>query len=852
MSDDKGARRSKRQADALETLESPGAFVRAMLMRRELTGLALLFGALFLFIALATFSADDPSFNHAVSGRTIQNGAGRFGAYIGAIFVDVFGVGAYLWPFFLLLRSAIRFVEIPKPAGRRRAGLWLLYACLLAFSASDFAAKPGFGEVAGGGYIGSGLHFLGTKALGGVGGFLIWFGAVVAACQLIVDLTWREIFEAVKGLLREIEARRAAYLAKRAAMREELERFAKRARPEARVFEEPAPLALFPDRFKAKSTRPALRDAEPKALPGAAPNSASEVLEEEEPVELSPALAILADDYADLPESAHDLVPKAPAAPSFPAREHDGENIPEVPAVLVEAMPETAEQFVPEPETAPPSRAARNQAPIPKRIEPPKTELLGRPLTAVAPPAPEKLRGQAEALIRCLNDFGVSAEVVRVSPGPVVTMFELKPAPGVKISKIVGLSDDLSLALKALAVRIEAPIAGSDTVGVEIPNEARQTVHLREVLEADDFAKAESLLTFALGKDISGRPKSADLAKMPHLLVAGATGAGKSVCLNSILLSFLFKAKPDQLKLLLVDPKRIELSVYDHMPHLVHPVVTEMAHAKNALDWAIREMDSRYEAMATLGVRNIEGYNQRLKNLPERDRAALLDSGRTTDPMPFLVIVIDELADLMLTAGKEAELCIVRLAQLARAAGIHMILATQRPSVDVVTGLIKANFPCRISFQVTSKHDSRTILDAIGSEKLLGKGDMLFKPSGGKMTRLHGCFVPDEDVARVVDYWKALAKPNYHVDFASEAASDSGESGESFGGDDSDVKNDPKYAEAVDFVLNQGKASISLIQRRFRIGFNRAARFVEQMEADGVVGRADAAGKPRPVLTGRE
>ena len=456
------------------------------------------------------------------------------------------------------------------------------------------------------------------------------------------------------------------------------------------------------------------------------------------------------------------------------------------------------------------------------------------------------LAARALTLKACLDDFGVQGEVQEIHPGPVVTMFEIKPASGVRINKIASLADDLALGLKAMAVRIVAPIPGKDTVGVEIPNEKRLTVDLRSILGSKPFTDSPSLLTLALGVDISGEPRTADLARMPHLLVAGATGAGKSVCLNSLILSFLFKAQPDQVKLLLVDPKRIELSVYEDLPHLVHPVVTDMSQAKTALEWAVAEMDRRYEAMALIGVRNIAGYNAKLDALTDQDLKTH-ESWAGLEPLPYLVIVIDELADLMFTAAKEAEMLIVRLAQLARAAGIHMILATQRPSVDVVTGLIKANFPCRISFQVTSKFDSRTILDAVGAEYLLGKGDMLFKPSGGKLERMHGAFVSDADVNAVTAFWKAQAKPAYDLDFSQwQKEGEEGAPGAP-GGMDSD----PEYLQAVDFVVGQGKASISLLQRRFRIGFNKAARYVEQMEADGIVGSADGA-KPRSVLRGRE
>ncbi|WP_300710105.1 DNA translocase FtsK [uncultured Desulfovibrio sp.] len=468
-------------------------------------------------------------------------------------------------------------------------------------------------------------------------------------------------------------------------------------------------------------------------------------------------------------------------------------------------------------------------------------------LDLLSPPAPDAVRpvedpARARALMACLRDFDIQAELVRVTPGPVVTMYEVRPAPGVRVNRIANLSGEIALSLKAIAVRIQAPIPGQDTVGIEIPNTERQTVNFRELIASEAFRKGCGPLTMVLGKDIAGRPVLADLAKMPHLLVAGATGAGKSVCLNGILLSLLYRTQPSEMQLLLVDPKRIEMAVYADEPHLVHPVVKEMSDAKNALDWAVHEMDSRYDAMARLGVRNITGYNQKLASYGD----ALPEDLRDLEPMSYLVIVIDELADLMLTAGREVETSIVRLAQLARASGIHMILATQRPSVNVVTGLIKANFPCRISFQVASVHDSRTILDQAGAEHLLGRGDMLFKPSGGQLQRLHGPFVSDDEVHNVVQYWKRHLSPSYKVDFASWGQEASGPGAGRNGGGGS-AANDPVYPAVQAFVTEQGKASISLVQRRFNIGFNRAARIMEQLEQDGIIGPASGS-KPRAVV----
>ncbi|MFO7802958.1 MAG: DNA translocase FtsK 4TM domain-containing protein [Desulfovermiculus sp.] len=462
------------------------------------------------------------------------------------------------------------------------------------------------------------------------------------------------------------------------------------------------------------------------------------------------------------------------------------------------------------------------------------------PVPAQDEHTPDDLQPLADKLTSCLEEFGVQGSVVETKPGPVVSMIEYRPAPGVKISRIANLNDDLALALKASAVRIEAPIPGKDLVGVEIPNQDRKTVFFRSIIESTPFQDSQENLVMALGQDIQGQARVESLAKMPHLLVAGATGAGKSVCLNSILTSFLFAHSPDDLKLMLIDPKRIEMAPYSDLPHLIHPVVTEMDMAKTALEWAVHEMDRRYQAMARLSSRNIETYNAKLMQMGEDIPEDLQD----LSPMPFLVIVIDELADLMFTAGKEAEASIVRLAQLARAAGLHLIIATQRPSVDVVTGLIKANFPARIAFQVSSRHDSRTIMDTGGAEYLLGKGDMLFKSSAGRMERIHGTFISDNEINSVIDFWKHKQPAPEQVDLTDWKQDQAGGNGD---GAADDVSQDPLYDQAVESVMNSGKASISMIQRQMRIGFNRAARFIEQMERDGIIGPQEGS-KPRTVL----
>jgi S-DNA-T family DNA segregation ATPase FtsK/SpoIIIE len=451
-----------------------------------------------------------------------------------------------------------------------------------------------------------------------------------------------------------------------------------------------------------------------------------------------------------------------------------------------------------------------------------------------------------------LQDYGVEGKVVEVRPGPVITVYEFEPAPGVKVSRIVNLADDLALALSALSIRIVAPIPGKAVVGIEVPNAVRETVYLKEIIDSDRFRNSKSKLSFGLGKDISGEAFVIDLGRMPHLLVAGSTGSGKSVSINSVICSILFKATPDEVCFIMIDPKMLELSDYDGIPHLLVPVVTNPKKAAIALKWLVEEMEQRYKILADKGVRNIEQYHQQAEKEQKekgkvfKRKGDLLegDAEGVAEPMkklPYIVVVIDELADLMMISSREVEESITRLAQMARAVGIHLLLATQRPSVDVLTGIIKANFPARISFQVTSKVDSRTILDTIGAEHLLGSGDMLYLPPGSsKLTRLHGAYVSSEEIKRVVDFLKKQGAPSYDSTILLETKKEK-ETG------DLEDEYDEKYDEAVAFVTDLGQASISLIQRRFRIGYNRAARIVEKMEEEGVVGASDGV-KPREVL----
>ncbi len=488
-----------------------------------------------------------------------------------------------------------------------------------------------------------------------------------------------------------------------------------------------------------------------------------------------------------------------------------------------------------------------------------------------APPVSEKrhdkevLSMNARLLEKKLKDFGIDGEVVEICPGPVITMYEFAPGPGIKVNRISSLTDDLTMALQALSIRIVAPIPGKGVVGIELPNRDREMVFLKEIFNCEDFHRGKMKLPLALGKDIEGHPMVTDLARMPHLLVAGATGSGKSVSINTMVLSLVYTATPQDVRIIMVDPKMLELSIYEGIPHLLLPVVTNPKKASLALKWAVKEMERRYRLMSDKGVRNIDSYNKKLeREAKEEEETEVIVVDEVVDEpedshegaiqeflqkdeelehghLPYIVVIVDELADLMMVAGREVEESIARLAQMARAAGIHLVLATQRPSVDVITGLIKANFPARLSFQVSSKIDSRTILDCNGAETLLGAGDMLFLPPGtAKMQRIHGAFVSDSEVQRVVDFLKKQGKPVYEKSILEMKPSDDKAEEEDL--------TDERYDDAVALVAEARQASISMIQRRLRIGYTRAARIIEKMEQEGIVGPSDGTSRPREVF----
>jgi S-DNA-T family DNA segregation ATPase FtsK/SpoIIIE len=545
-------------------------------------------------------------------------------------------------------------------------------------------------------------------------------------------------------------------------------------------------------------------------------------------------------------------------SPSLAPQDHDFED------------DEEDEEEEKEERVTPAARKRAQKAPPPKKFSssftlPPLSVLSAAKASDRKTLSTAELKENAATLEGVLQDFGVRGDITNARPGPVVTLYELEPAPGIKSSRVIGLADDIARSMSALSARV-AVVAGRNAIGIELPNEHREKVYLRELLAAKENTDPSTKLPLCLGKTIGGEPVIVDLARMPHLLIAGTTGSGKSVAINTMILSLVYRLRPDQCRLIMVDPKMLELSVYDGIPHLLTPVVTDPKKAVVALKWAVREMEQRYKNMAKVGVRNIAGYNTRLAEArangeeltrtvhtgfdKETGKAIYEEEKLELDPLPYIVVIVDEMADLMMVAGKEIEGTVQRLAQMARAAGLHVVLATQRPSVDVITGTIKANFPTRISFQVTSKIDSRTILGEMGAEQLLGQGDMLYMAGGGRISRVHGPFVSDEEVEKVVRHLKAQGSPEYLEAVTTEE--ESAEDGAVFdatgmgGGESNDL-----FSQAVQIVKRDRKASTSYIQRRLQIGYNRAASLMERMEEEGIVGAANHAGK-REILIGEE
>jgi DNA segregation ATPase FtsK/SpoIIIE, S-DNA-T family len=783
----------------------------------ELIGFLALVSATLLVLSLISYSPLDPSWNTAAAppaSHPAHNWIGPVGATVSDLALQVFGVSIFLIPVFLVLYALrwLRSRPISSPIAKTAGAAFLVafasgFIGLLPWQFKLRGAVPAEGLL--GRIIADGLiHYLNV-----VGAYLVCLAAIAVALYLSTAFSFGAIQIWSKSRLS------FAYAA--------VDRFA--------------------DWRAERVRRRAARDLEKKraAAANAKPVVTAQLVPRRAPE--PPVASPIPEEVIPAP------LPVAPARTENVRSGIDREFETDAPP----PRPVADARRVPEPEASPSNEpiavgSRADSVPHGKTTMPriaggyklPSTTLLHRADERSAVNE-EELKNLAIVLQEKCGEFDVRGTVSQINPGPVVTTFEFKPEAGIKYSRVTGLSDDLCLALRAESILIER-MAGKSTVGIQVPNHERETIWLREVVEAREFLGSKSKLTLALGKDINGRIVTADLNTMPHLLIAGSTGSGKSVAINAFIMSVLYKATPDEVKLILVDPKRLELGNYEGVPHLHTPIITEPKLASNALRNAVREMERRLKVLAEKGVRNIDQYNR----LFEEKTPSLFDEGSEARPLPYIVIIIDELADLMMLDGQNVEASITRLAQMARAVGIHLVLATQRPSVDVITGLIKANFPARISFRVATKIDSRTILDANGAEALLGRGDMLYLPNGSaRVHRVHAPFVTEKEIAAAVEFWKAQAPAQYQENFLApprdEDGGSSSESGGS-GGDGSD-DNDELFQDAVRIVLEYGKASTSLLQRRLRIGYGRAAHLIDLMEHDGIVGAADGP-KPREVL----
>ena len=772
----------------------------------ELVGFLLCVSALLLFLALISYSPLDPSLNSAsvlTGSRAARNWVGIVGAYVSDILLQAFGLGAFLLTVFpgMLGIRWFRSRKVQAPLAKSLGAIWLLM-----FVPALLAILPGhvrwmnaipieglLGRIVGDALI----HYFNLA-----GAYIVCATVLAVALYLTTAFSFSSVQVWVPTRLAFLFALRDRWTDwKEERQKQKLQRELEKRRSQKPVVTTQA--VTRGERFEdeQRATRPV--EARVAAAESGRPTGIERVMDA---------------------GAASQTISAKPSAAEQSRAEADP-----LPGIAVAERADTGQKT----KTVLPKIAGNYKLP--------PSSLLHRPDEQQVVDA-EELKLLAQVLVAKYAEFDVHGQVTQINPGPVVTTFEFKPEAGVKYSRIINLTDDLCLALKAESILVER-MPGKSTVGIQVPNRQREIIWLRENVESQDFIGNKSKLTMGLGKDINGRLAVADLAGMPHLLIAGSTGAGKSVAINAFIMSILYKATPDQVRLILVDPKRLELGNYEGVPHLFTPIITEPKLAANALRNAVREMERRLKLLAEKGVRNIDQYNKLFE-----DDGTLNLFGESPDerPLPFIVIIIDELADLMMLDAGNVEESVTRLAQMARAVGIHLVLATQRPSVDVITGLIKANFPARISFRVATKVDSRTILDANGAEALLGKGDMLYLPSGSaRVHRLHAPFVTEKEIAAVVEFWKAQATAEYQQQFleAPKEERESGAGGDGAGEDD----NDPMYEDAVRLVLEFGKASTSLIQRRLRVGYGRAAHLIDMMERDGIVGAADGP-KPREVL----
>jgi S-DNA-T family DNA segregation ATPase FtsK/SpoIIIE len=745
----------------------------------EVTGVALFAGSLLWVIALATYVATDPVwFFSSGPGGPPANFAGRVGAFIAELSFQLVGYGAYVIPAFLVVLGWHSFwCRHVDALATKVTGAGLLLACISTFL-SLVIGTLGSSGFRTGGYLGEWLAAVLSEYLNRTGSVIIVLTLILLGIILSTQFSFGRFFTAVVTSLRESGGRSLAsfreWREERRRERQRREVIAKHTRKGA------LPPAIGAVATAGPADAAPRRDTRPEPAGTAPPHPVPRAVASPKPPRVSmPA--------PPLPLSDPDPVAKAPA------ERRKGEY----------ALPPIA--------------------------------LLDSPKTERKIDERELMEG-ARLLEEKSREFSVEGSVVQIHPGPVVTTFEFKPDAGVKYSRITGLADDLCLAMQAESVLIDR-IPGKSTVGIQIPNRNREQISLRELLESEVYRRSASKLTIALGKTIHGEPYVTDLATMPHLLIAGSTGTGKSVGINAMLTSVLYRATPDDVRLIMIDPKRLELGMYEDIPHLLTPVVVDPKQAANALRWAVREMEERYKTLAAEGVRNIEQYNRNIRQAIAETRTPR--DGETPKPLPFILVLIDELADLMMVASNEVEQSIARLAQMARAVGIHLILATQRPSVDVITGLIKANMPARISFRVSSKVDSRTILDGNGAEQLLGRGDLLFlPPASSRFIRLHGPYISEQESARLASFLRKQGKPSYDETITADEKSTA---------EGVEMEKDDLYDEAARIVVQSGQASISYLQRRLRVGFSRAARLVDMMEMEGLVSPA-AGGKAREVL----